>query len=121
MCYGAEVLKSENQDQAEDEGWSLAKYFKLHLHPQSMNSQEKLKLHRKYPGSSHWGYLLIAGVCSIATWRLTSYSLHRFPVIFIAADSILLREPHYRRSCSVEETQSKHDDYPDSSQRMGNA
>lgn len=47
VCYGAETLKLENRDQAEDEGWCLAKHFKLHLHPQSMGTPEKLKLYRK--------------------------------------------------------------------------
>lgn len=51
-CFGAEALKPENQDRAEDEGWSLAKHFKLHLHPQSMAIQDRLALCPLPPGVS---------------------------------------------------------------------
>lgn len=66
VCYGAEALKLENRDQAEDKGWCLAKHFKLHLHPQSMPTQEKLELHRKFmissPTSSRNSYSLLSYV-----------------------------------------------------------
>ncbi|ELU37938.1 hypothetical protein AG1IA_08033 [Rhizoctonia solani AG-1 IA] len=45
QCFGAEAVTLEKRDQAEEEGWSLAKYFKLHLHPQSMRSQDRLTLY----------------------------------------------------------------------------
>ncbi|KDN38882.1 hypothetical protein RSAG8_09163, partial [Rhizoctonia solani AG-8 WAC10335] len=38
QCFGAEAVTLDARDRAEDEGWSLAKYFKLHLHPQSMRT-----------------------------------------------------------------------------------
>ncbi|KAJ1310673.1 hypothetical protein OPQ81_009200 [Rhizoctonia solani] len=44
-CFGAEALTLENRDRAEEEGWELAKFFKLHLHPQSMRSQDRLTLY----------------------------------------------------------------------------
>ncbi|CUA75815.1 ER membrane protein complex subunit 1 [Rhizoctonia solani] len=45
QCFGAETVSLEARDRAEDEGWSLAKYFKLHLHPQSMRTQDRLTLY----------------------------------------------------------------------------
>ncbi|KAG8690508.1 hypothetical protein FRC11_011049, partial [Ceratobasidium sp. 423] len=45
QCFGAEATTLDARDAAEDEGWSLAKYFKLHLHPQSMRTQGRLTLY----------------------------------------------------------------------------
>ncbi|EUC65714.1 heat shock 70 kDa protein 12A [Rhizoctonia solani AG-3 Rhs1AP] len=45
QCFGAETLTLDARDQADEEGWSLAKYFKLHLHPQSMRTQDRLTLY----------------------------------------------------------------------------
>ncbi|CAE6523685.1 unnamed protein product [Rhizoctonia solani] len=45
QCFGAEAVTLDARDRAEDEGWSLAKYFKLHLHPQSMRTQDRLTLY----------------------------------------------------------------------------
>ncbi|CAE6466461.1 unnamed protein product [Rhizoctonia solani] len=45
QCFGAEAVTLEKRHQAEDEGWVLAKYFKLHLHPQSMRTQDRLTLY----------------------------------------------------------------------------
>ncbi|KAF8603201.1 hypothetical protein BDV93DRAFT_493856 [Ceratobasidium sp. AG-I] len=44
VCFGAEALQPETLDTAEDEGWALAQYFKLHLHPQSMRAQDNITL-----------------------------------------------------------------------------
>lgn len=44
QAFGAECLQTEIQDQAEDERWTLAKHFKLSLHPDSMRSKNNIKL-----------------------------------------------------------------------------
>ncbi|KAF8319244.1 uncharacterized protein EI90DRAFT_2683104 [Cantharellus anzutake] len=43
-AFGAEALSAEMQDEAEDSGWTLAKHFKLHLHPQTMKEKYNLTL-----------------------------------------------------------------------------
>ncbi|KAF8337473.1 uncharacterized protein EI90DRAFT_2968350 [Cantharellus anzutake] len=43
-AFGAEALSAEMQDEAEDNGWILAKHFKLHLHPQTMKEKYNLTL-----------------------------------------------------------------------------
>jgi len=43
-AFGAEARTSEVLDQAEDNGWYLAKHFKLHLHPEAMRSQQRIEL-----------------------------------------------------------------------------
>ncbi|KAF8707544.1 ATP binding, partial [Rhizoctonia solani] len=45
LVYYDKDNEAKKRDQAEEEGWSLAKYFKLHLHPQSMRSQDRLTLY----------------------------------------------------------------------------
>ncbi len=35
-AFGAETLSAAMEDEAEENGWTLAKHFKLHLHPQTM-------------------------------------------------------------------------------------
>ncbi|KAL5632478.1 hypothetical protein ACGC1H_005435 [Rhizoctonia solani] len=44
VSFGAAALSPEAEIAAEDEGWKLAKYFKLHLHPPHLTSQHKLDL-----------------------------------------------------------------------------
>ncbi|KAF8603212.1 hypothetical protein BDV93DRAFT_544894 [Ceratobasidium sp. AG-I] len=44
VSCGADTLRPEMLDQAEDEGWSLAQFFKLHLHPHSIKAQDNLSL-----------------------------------------------------------------------------
>ncbi|CAE6420379.1 unnamed protein product [Rhizoctonia solani] len=44
VSFGADALTPEAEIAAEDEGWKLAKYFKLHLHPPHLTSQHKLDL-----------------------------------------------------------------------------
>lgn len=65
VCFGAEALTPQAEDDAEDNGWQLAKHFKLHLHPGSMRSQHGLTLDPLPPGisllkvySDFLGYLL---------------------------------------------------------------
>ncbi|CAE6467158.1 unnamed protein product [Rhizoctonia solani] len=44
MSFGAEALTPEIRDDAEDNGWQLAKHFKLHLHPPSLRSKHKITI-----------------------------------------------------------------------------
>ncbi|KAF8603219.1 hypothetical protein BDV93DRAFT_493895 [Ceratobasidium sp. AG-I] len=44
VCFGADALRDEIMDQVEDEGWSVARHFKLHLHPESMRAGDNLAL-----------------------------------------------------------------------------
>ncbi|KDQ12467.1 hypothetical protein BOTBODRAFT_176407 [Botryobasidium botryosum FD-172 SS1] len=43
-AFGAEARSSEVLDQAEDNGWHLAKHFKLHLHPPAMRTQQRINV-----------------------------------------------------------------------------
>ncbi|KAF8305224.1 uncharacterized protein EI90DRAFT_3001470 [Cantharellus anzutake] len=43
-AFGAEALTAETQDEAEDNGWILARHFKLHLHPQTMKEKHNLTI-----------------------------------------------------------------------------
>ncbi|KDQ12455.1 hypothetical protein BOTBODRAFT_134607 [Botryobasidium botryosum FD-172 SS1] len=43
-AFGAEANTHEVLDEAEDNGWKLAKYFKLHLHPASQRNTQQLTL-----------------------------------------------------------------------------
>ncbi|KAF8606754.1 hypothetical protein BDV93DRAFT_468345 [Ceratobasidium sp. AG-I] len=44
VSFGAEALKPEIADKAEDDGWQLARHFKLHLHPDAMKQKHNLKV-----------------------------------------------------------------------------
>ncbi|QRV77741.1 heat shock protein 70 kDa 12B [Ceratobasidium sp. AG-Ba] len=44
VSFGAEALSHEAELSAEDQGWRLAKHFKLHLHPEDMKTKHELKL-----------------------------------------------------------------------------
>ncbi|KAG9103543.1 hypothetical protein FRC06_010028 [Ceratobasidium sp. 370] len=44
VSFGAEALSHQAEEDAEDQGWQLAKHFKLHLHPGDMKAKHKLKL-----------------------------------------------------------------------------
>ncbi|KAG9080112.1 hypothetical protein FRC06_007071, partial [Ceratobasidium sp. 370] len=44
VSFGAEALQPETADRAEDEGWKLARHFKLHLHPEAMKQKHNLKV-----------------------------------------------------------------------------
>ncbi|KEP53958.1 heat shock 70 kDa protein 12A [Rhizoctonia solani 123E] len=44
VSFGAEAQLYTTEEQAEDNGWFLAKYFKLHLHPRDMQTKHELKL-----------------------------------------------------------------------------
>ncbi|QRW20316.1 heat shock protein 70 kDa 12B [Rhizoctonia solani] len=64
-AFGAEAQLPIIEEQAEDNGWVLAKYFKLHLHPSDMQAKHELKLDELPPGvtlrqiySDFLGYLL---------------------------------------------------------------
>ncbi|QRW20294.1 hypothetical protein RhiXN_09269 [Rhizoctonia solani] len=50
VAFGAEALLPAIEEQAEDNGWVLAKYFKLHLHPADMQAKHDLKLDELPPG-----------------------------------------------------------------------
>ncbi|KDQ12480.1 hypothetical protein BOTBODRAFT_176419 [Botryobasidium botryosum FD-172 SS1] len=52
QAFGAEVNLDENREKAEDEHWSLAEHWKLHLHPASMDSKIALQLDELPPGIS---------------------------------------------------------------------
>ena len=41
-AFGAEARSPLIEDQAEDEEWRLAEYFKLHLHPSTMRAQQRI-------------------------------------------------------------------------------
>ncbi|CAE6332690.1 unnamed protein product [Rhizoctonia solani] len=65
VAFGAEAQLHTIEEQAEDGGWVLAKYFKLHLHPNDMQAKHALKLDDLPPGvglrqiySDFLGYLL---------------------------------------------------------------
>ncbi|KAL5632506.1 hypothetical protein ACGC1H_005453 [Rhizoctonia solani] len=65
VSFGAEAQLYTTEEQAEDNGWILAKYFKLHLHPSDMQTKHELKLDPLPPGvslrqiySDFLGYLL---------------------------------------------------------------
>ncbi|KAG8703977.1 hypothetical protein FRC08_002527 [Ceratobasidium sp. 394] len=44
VSFGAEALKPETADKAEEQGWRLARHFKLHLHPEAMKQKHNLKV-----------------------------------------------------------------------------
>ncbi|KAG9103546.1 hypothetical protein FRC06_010031 [Ceratobasidium sp. 370] len=44
VSFGAEAISHQAEEQAEDNGWQLAKYFKLHLHPSDMKTKHNIKL-----------------------------------------------------------------------------
>ncbi|KAH7336869.1 hypothetical protein B0J17DRAFT_718783 [Rhizoctonia solani] len=65
VSFGAEAQLHTTEEQAEDNRWVLAKYFKLHLHPSDMKTKHELKLDPLPPGvslrqiySDFLGYLL---------------------------------------------------------------
>ncbi|KAG8717708.1 hypothetical protein FRC08_006900 [Ceratobasidium sp. 394] len=65
VSFGAEALSPQAEDDADDQGWRLAKYFKLHLHPDDMKAKHDLKLEDLPVGvtlqriySDFMGYLL---------------------------------------------------------------
>ncbi|KAG8792442.1 hypothetical protein FRC12_006089 [Ceratobasidium sp. 428] len=44
VSFGAEALSHQAQEAAEDNGWQLAKHFKLHLHPPNLKAKHGLTL-----------------------------------------------------------------------------
>ncbi|KEP54004.1 heat shock 70 kDa protein 12A [Rhizoctonia solani 123E] len=44
MLFGAEAITQQARDNAEDNGWTLAKRFKLHLHPSEMRAKHSIKV-----------------------------------------------------------------------------
>ncbi|QRW20325.1 heat shock protein 70 kDa 12A [Rhizoctonia solani] len=65
VSFGAEALLTDIEEEAEDNGWFLAKHFKLHLHPDDMKAKHDLKLDDLPPGvpirqvyTDFLGYLL---------------------------------------------------------------
>ncbi|KAG8775337.1 hypothetical protein FRC12_001542 [Ceratobasidium sp. 428] len=44
VSFGAEATSHQVEEDAEDNGWRLAKHFKLHLHPSDMKAKHDLKL-----------------------------------------------------------------------------
>ncbi|KAH7336870.1 hypothetical protein B0J17DRAFT_718784 [Rhizoctonia solani] len=65
VSFGAEAQLFTTEEKAEDNGWVLAKYFKLHLHPSNLQAKHDLKLNPLPPGvtlrqiySDFLGYLL---------------------------------------------------------------
>ncbi|KAG8701438.1 hypothetical protein FRC09_005371 [Ceratobasidium sp. 395] len=46
VSFGAEATSHQAEEDAEDNGWKLAKHFKLHLHPSDMKAKHDLKLDR---------------------------------------------------------------------------
>ncbi|KAF8755228.1 ATP binding [Rhizoctonia solani] len=50
VSFGAEALLTDIEEEAEDNGWFLAKHFKLHLHPDDMKARHDLKLDDLPPG-----------------------------------------------------------------------
>ncbi|CAE6436769.1 unnamed protein product [Rhizoctonia solani] len=65
VSFGSEAQLFTTEEKAEDNGWVLAKYFKLHLHPNNLQAKHDLKLDPLPPGvtlhqiySDFLGYLL---------------------------------------------------------------
>ena len=44
MACGAEALSRQNLESADKQGWTLAKNFKLRLHPAAVVEKNKLRL-----------------------------------------------------------------------------
>ncbi|KAG8739178.1 hypothetical protein FRC10_006069 [Ceratobasidium sp. 414] len=44
VSFGAEALKPETADKAEEQGWRLARYFKLYLYPEAIKQKHNLKV-----------------------------------------------------------------------------
>ncbi|KAF8593579.1 hypothetical protein BDV93DRAFT_225618 [Ceratobasidium sp. AG-I] len=44
VWFGTDALKPEIADKAGDNGWQLARHFKLHLHPDAMKQKHNLKV-----------------------------------------------------------------------------
>ncbi|CAE6498240.1 unnamed protein product [Rhizoctonia solani] len=44
MSFGAEAIAQQTKESAEDNGWTLARRFKLHLHPEEMREKNYIKL-----------------------------------------------------------------------------
>ncbi|CAE7102976.1 unnamed protein product [Rhizoctonia solani] len=44
VLFGAEAMTPQAEEEAEDNGWKLARYFKLHLHPPHLTAQHGLEL-----------------------------------------------------------------------------
>lgn len=47
VSFGAEALSPQAEEEAEDNHWRMAKYFKLHLHPADLTIKHELRLRRK--------------------------------------------------------------------------
>jgi hypothetical protein len=52
VSFGAEALSHQAEEDAEDQGWQLAKHFKLHLHPTDLKAKHGLVVDRKNPERS---------------------------------------------------------------------
>ncbi|KAF8695037.1 ATP binding, partial [Rhizoctonia solani] len=52
VAFGAEAQLHTIEEEAEDNDWVLARYFKLHLHPNDMQAKHELKLDDLPPGVS---------------------------------------------------------------------
>ncbi|KAF8594084.1 hypothetical protein BDV93DRAFT_565803 [Ceratobasidium sp. AG-I] len=44
VSFGAEALSPQAEEEAEDNNWRMAKYFKLHLHPSDLTNKHRLHL-----------------------------------------------------------------------------
>lgn len=69
VSYGAEALLPRIEEEAEDNGWFLAKNFKLHLHPDDLRAKHNLKLDRKYCHGWASNRLYWLKLHSPATWH----------------------------------------------------
>jgi hypothetical protein len=43
-AFGAEARQSDVEEKAEDEGWQLVRFFKLHLHPETMRAEQEIEV-----------------------------------------------------------------------------
>jgi hypothetical protein len=48
VSFGAEHSSHVAEEEARDHNWTLARHFKLHLHPDSMKTKHNLKLDSEY-------------------------------------------------------------------------
>jgi hypothetical protein len=48
VSFGFEALAHQIEDEAENNGWTLAKHFKLHLQPNTMRAKHNSKLNSGY-------------------------------------------------------------------------
>lgn len=75
VSFGAEALSPQAEEEAENSGWRMAKYFKLHLHPSDLTNKHKLRLRRKWLQDLRIFNWIDMISFSVAGWSYTSSDL----------------------------------------------